>query len=217
MSAELPELARDEFRRRLEGASPVPIVPATLAALFAHYQELRRWSPALSLIGPAAAGDIVERHYGESLAGVPLLPAGARVLVDVGSGAGFPGFVLAAACPELEVTLVEPRERRWSFLRAVCRRAALSCRCLDVRVERPLAPGLPESIDVITTRALKLPAEALGALAERLTPGGRVLVWAGEADPETPAGLVRSGERPIPGSRHRRIVELAPRAEQPSP
>ncbi|HUF78495.1 MAG TPA: RsmG family class I SAM-dependent methyltransferase, partial [Thermoanaerobaculia bacterium] len=82
--------------------SPVPVVPATLAALYAHYQELRRWSPALSLIGPAAAGDVVERHYGESLAGVPLLPAGARVLVDVGSGAGFPGFVLAAACPELE-------------------------------------------------------------------------------------------------------------------
>jgi 16S rRNA (guanine527-N7)-methyltransferase len=208
VSAALPDLSLDRFRERLVAASPVPVTPATLAALYAHYQELRRWNPALSLVGPAAAGDVVERHYAESLAGVPLVPAGARILVDVGSGAGFPGFVLAAALPELHVTLVEPRMRRWSFLLAACRRAALSCRCLDARVERPLAPGLPERIDVVTTRALKLPVEALGALAERLAPGGRVLVWAGEAEPETPPGLVRSGETAIAGTRHRRIVEL---------
>jgi 16S rRNA (guanine527-N7)-methyltransferase len=208
VAAALPDLSLDEFRRRLEAASPVPVAPAALAALFAHYQELRRWNPSLSLVGPAAVGDIVERHYAESLAGVPLVPRGARTLVDVGSGAGFPGFVLAAALPEVEVTLVEPRQRRWSFLLAASRRAALPCRCLDARVDRPLAPGLPESIDVITTRALKLPPEALAALADRLAPGGRVLVWAGEAEPEAPPGLVRSGETAIAGSRHRRIVEL---------
>lgn len=210
MSAELPDLSLDEFRRRLEAASPVPVAAEVLDRLFAHYRELRRWNPSLSLVGPAAAADVVERHYAESLAGLPLIPPEARVLVDVGSGAGFPGFVLAAARPDLEVTLVEPRQRRWSFLLAACRRAALPCRCLDARVERPLAPGLPESIDVITTRALKLPPEALGALAVRLAPGGRVLVWAGEAEPEAPPGLIRVGERPIAGSRHRRIVELAP-------
>lgn len=210
MAAELPELTLDQFRRRLEAVSPVPVAAEVLDRLFAHYQELRRWNPSLSLVGPAAAADVFERHYAESLAGLSLIPPGVRTLVDVGSGAGFPGFVLAAARPELEVTLVEPRQRRWAFLRAACRRAALPCRCLDARVERPLAPGLPESIDVITTRALKLPPEVLGALAERLAPGGRVLVWAGKAEPAVPRGLVRSGERPIAGSRHRRIVELTP-------
>jgi 16S rRNA (guanine527-N7)-methyltransferase len=214
VSAELPDLRVEEFRRRLEAASPVPVAPEVLERLFAHYRELRRWNPSLSLVGPAAAADVVERHYAESLAGVPLLPSAARVLVDVGSGAGFPGFVLAAARPELEVTLVEPRQRRWSFLLAACRRAALPCRCLDARVERPLAPGLPESIDVITTRALKLPPEALGALAERLAPGGRMLVWAGAAEPEAPPGLVRSGETAIAGTRHRRIVELTATGNQ---
>lgn len=210
MSAPLPNLSVDEFRRRLEAASPVPVSERTLEALFAHYRELRRWSPSLSLVGPAAAADVVERHYAESLEGVPLIPADARTLVDVGSGAGFPGFVLAAALPSLEVTLAEPRERRWAFLLAACRRAALPCRCLDARVEDPLPPGFPERIDVVTVRALKLSPDVLGALGGRLTGRGRILVWAGEAEPEPAPGLVLGRTREIAGSEHRRIVELVP-------
>lgn len=210
MSAPLPNLSVDEFRRRLEAASPVPVSERTLEALFAHYRELRRWSPSLSLVGPAAAADVVERHYAESLEGVPLIPADARTLVDVGSGAGFPGFVLAAALPSLEVTLAEPRERRWAFLLAASRRAALPCRCLDARVEDPLPPGFPERIDVVTVRALKLSPDVLGALGGRLTGRGRILVWAGEAEPEPAPGLVLGRTREIAGSEHRRIVELVP-------
>lgn len=211
MAAPLPDLSLDDFRRRLAAAAPpVELIGALVEALFAHYRELRRWSPTLSLVGPAAADDVVERHYAESLEGVPLIPPEARTLVDVGSGAGFPGFVLAAALPELEVTLVEPRERRWAFLRAARRRAALPCRCLDARVEDPLPPGFPERIDVVTVRALKLSPDVLGALGGRLTGRGRILVWAGEADPEGAPGLVLGRTREIAGSEHRRIVELVP-------
>ncbi len=204
----LPELTRDELARRLARASSVELSVTALDALHAHYQELRRWAPALSLIGPGAADEIVERHYAEALEGLAAIPADARTLVDVGSGAGFPGVVLAAARPDLEVTLVEPRERRWAFLLSACRRAALPCRCLNVRVGSPLPPELPERIDVVTTRALKLPTEVLEALAGRLTPGGRILIWAGEADPPLPPILELRGSRPLAGSRHRRIVEL---------
>ncbi|MFP3939685.1 MAG: hypothetical protein ACLF0P_05205, partial [Thermoanaerobaculia bacterium] len=87
---------------------------------------------------------------------------------------------------------------------------ALPCRCLGARVESPLPPGLPESIDVVTIRALKLPPDALEALASRLSKAGRVLVWAGAAEPEAPPTLERGREHPIPGSMHRRIVELLP-------
>jgi 16S rRNA (guanine527-N7)-methyltransferase len=210
MAAPLPDLSLDEFRRRLEASSPVPVAPEAVRALHAHYQELRRWSPSLSLVGPAAAADVVERHYADSLEGVPLIPPEARTLVDLGSGAGFPGLVLAAVLPRLEVTLVEPRERRWAFLRAAARRAALPCRCLDARVESPLPPGFPERFDVVTVRALKLPPDVLRALGERLSGDGRILVWAGEADPELPPGLVVGRVRPIAGSLRRRIVELVP-------
>ena len=65
------------------------------------------------------------------------------------------------------------------------RRAALPCRCLDVRVQLPLPAGLPESIDVITSRALRLSAEIWSALGARLAPEGRVLLWVGEHDPGT--------------------------------
>ena len=68
------------------------------------------------------------------------------------------------------MTLVEARERKWAFLAAAARRAALPCRCLDVRVQLPLPTGLPESIDVITSRALRLAPEIWSALA---TPAGR--------------------------------------------
>jgi 16S rRNA (guanine527-N7)-methyltransferase len=151
---------------------------------------------------------VVERHYGEALEGLASIPSGARTLVDVGSGAGFPGIVLAAARPDLEVTLVEPREKRWAFLCSACRRAALPCRCLNARVDSLLPPGLPERIDVITTRALKLPIEVLDALAGRLTAEGKVLIWAGEADPPIPPTLELKTARPLAGARNRRIVEL---------
>lgn len=207
MAAPLPEIPLDAFARRLAAAAPpVEVTPGLVAALHAHYEELRRWNPRLSLVGPGAVGEIVERHYAEGLFGVPLIPEGARTLVDVGSGAGFPGFVLAAALPEVEVTLVEPRERRWSFLMAASRRAALPCRCLNARVDSPLPPGFPPAIDVVTMRALRLPEPAFAALAERLTASARVLIWAGEAEWEAPPGFESEAPRPLPGSLHRRIV-----------
>lgn len=210
MAAPLPQISEAELRRRLEEAG-TPVEPEVAARLHAYYEELRRWNRALSLVGPGTAREIVERHFAESLHALPLIPPGARTLVDVGSGAGFPGVVLAAALPDVAVTLVEPRQRRWAFLRAACRRAALPCRCLGARVESSLPSGLPERIDVVTIRALKLPPDALGALASRLSEVGRVLVWAGAAEPEAPRCLERDREVPIPGSLHRRIVELLPR------
>ncbi len=208
MTSVLPDLSRDDFAGRLARAVPVELPPGALDALYAHYQELRRWAPALSLIGPGTAHEVVERHYAESLEGLAAIPPGARTLVDVGSGAGFPGLVLAAARPDLEVTLIEPRQRRWAFLLSACRRAALPCRCLDARVDNPLPPELPERIDVITTRALKLPLQVLETLAGRLAAGGRVLIWAGAADPPIPPNLELRRSRPLAGGCRRRIVEL---------
>ncbi len=208
MDRNLPDLSRSAFASRLSRSSSVELSAQAFDALYAHYQELRRWAPSLSLIGPGTADEVVERHYAEALEGLESIPPGARTLVDIGSGAGFPGIVLAAARPDLAVTLVEPREKRWAFLLSACRRAALPCRCLNARVDSPLPPGLPERIDVITTRALKLPIEVLDALSGRLTAEGRVLIWAGEADPPIPPALELKTARPLAGSQRRRIVEL---------
>lgn len=209
----LPDLSRETFARRLRAAVDATVLEATVDALFAHYQELRRWAPALSLVGPGAGSEIVERHYAEAFAALPLLAPEAKNLVDVGSGAGFPGFVLAAARPDLAVTLVEPRTRRWSFLAQASRRAALNCRCLDVRVAAPLPEGLPDRIDIVTLRALR-PDAILSPLAERLAPNAQILLWAGASDPELPQGFALGREVQLAGSRVRRLLEIVPMSEE---
>ncbi|HET9209380.1 MAG TPA: RsmG family class I SAM-dependent methyltransferase [Thermoanaerobaculia bacterium] len=215
MAFALPEIARSDFADALRRLSPEPLDERAIDALYVHYKELALWNRRMSLIGPGTAREILARHYGESLAALPLLPVDAKVGLDLGSGAGFPGIVLAAARPGLEMTLVEARERKWAFLSAAARKAALPCRCLDVRVQVPLPAGLPESIDVITSRALRLDPEAWSALASRLDANGRVLLWVGERDPELPAELTVCGSLPLAGSEKRRVLAL--RRASPGP
>jgi len=207
MSADLPRLDSGEFASGLAAISPEPFPPTVLAALYAHYLELARWNRTLSLIGPGTAEDFLVRHYGESLAALPLVPEEGELL-DLGSGAGFPGLVLAAARPRLAVTLVEARERKWSFLLAAARRASLSCRCLNVRVGVPLPTGLPATLDRVTARALKLDSQLLGSLADRLGPAGSILLWVGDELPDLPPGVAPAASSRLPESVRRRIVEL---------
>lgn len=212
----LPPLSPPEFEARLRGAAPgVELSPATLHALAVHYDELRRWAPRTSLIGPREAATLFARHYGESLAALSLLPAGPAVLLDLGSGAGFPGLILAAVRPDLRVTLVEPRARRWAFLSAVIRKAALSSRCLDARVAPNSFPELAEPVDVVTLRALRLQREGFEVLRSALSPGAALLFWSGRAEPDVPAWLRPARRVELPGSEARQIREY--RVEPPLP
>jgi 16S rRNA (guanine(527)-N(7))-methyltransferase RsmG len=208
MASTLPRLTRDELARSLARLAPEPLSAKALEALYQHYLELARWNESVSLIGPGTAGEVVTRHYAEALAALPLISRAARQAVDIGSGAGFPGLVLAAARPDLQMTLVEGREKKWAFLMAAVRRASLPCQCLNARVANPLPAGLPERIDLLTVRALKLDSQVLGALAKRLSPQGSVLLWAGEADPDLPPDLAPGRSLMLAGSERRRILEL---------
>jgi 16S rRNA (guanine527-N7)-methyltransferase len=208
MAVVLPAIPPAELAAAIQARSPEPLPAATRDRLVSHYEELRRWSARLSLIGPGTAAEVAERHFGESLAALPYLPEPRGRLVDIGSGAGFPGLVLAAARPDWQVTLVEAQERKWAFLQAAARRAGLSCRCLNVRVAALLPPGFPDAYEVVTVRALRLPPPVLAALAERLAPAGRLLLWAGADSPAPPAGWAVTGEIALPGSLARRVLKV---------
>lgn len=208
MGVALPAIPASEFAAAVQARSPERLPPETIDRLVAHYEELRRWSGRLSLVGPGTAAEVIERHFAESLAALPYLPEQRSRLVDLGSGAGFPGLVLAAARPGWEVTLVEAQERKWAFLQAAGRRAGLSCRCLNARVAALLPPGFPDAYEVVTVRALRLPPPVLTALAERLAPRGRLLFWAGVEVPELPLGMEVTGETPLPGSLARRVLRV---------
>ncbi|MDP9120247.1 MAG: class I SAM-dependent methyltransferase [Acidobacteriota bacterium] len=208
MPSKLPDLTEGGFRDELLRLAPEALSPSAIRALYHHYQELARWNRRLSLVGPGTAAEIVSRHYVEALAALPLIPAGTKVAVDIGSGAGFPGMILKAALPEVEMTLVEAQERKWLFLLTAARRASLPCRCLNVRIASPLPRGLPERFDLLTTRALKLEAALLQELASRLTSTGCMLLWVGKDDPELPPELSRGESIGLPGSDRRRILKL---------
>lgn len=186
-AGELPDLSLQEFAERLAPWAGT-LSRTALSALHDHYRELRRWAPTVALVGPAFSREMFDLHYGESLAGLPLLPNGPARLLDLGSGAGFPGFVLAAARPELEVTLLEPRERKAAFLAAAARRAGLGCRVLSARVtgDSSTLPTEISDLSIVTVRAVRLEPSAWRALGARLRPGAQVLQWGGEEPADLP-------------------------------
>ncbi|XOF34005.1 MAG: 16S rRNA (guanine(527)-N(7))-methyltransferase RsmG [Candidatus Electrothrix sp. YB6] len=112
--------------------------------LLRYCRELEKWSRRINLIArDTTAADIVEKHFLDSLALMPLIAQYSKetsstgtTLLDVGSGAGFPGLVLAAAMPKLHVTLAEPRQKRVSFLRHIIRTLQLgNVEVTDKRIE----------------------------------------------------------------------------------
>ncbi|NBE82335.1 16S rRNA (guanine(527)-N(7))-methyltransferase RsmG [Micromonospora sp. NEAU-HG-1] len=169
---ELAEAARSLFGERLDLAAAYAEVLATDGVL-------------RGLIGPREAPRIWERHLLNCAALAERIPEGASVL-DVGSGAGLPGLVLAIARPDLTVTLVEPLARRTSFLVEVVERLSLT---KMVRVFRGRADEAatgstgvgPFSAEIVTARAVA-PLDRLSAWCLPLVvPGGRLLAMKGSS------------------------------------
>lgn len=111
-------MIRADFERRLRDATPCATLnDAQMEALWRHYDLLRRWNSRINLTRVIELEAAVRFHYAESLFVGTHVPRSARSVIDVGSGAGFPGFVLAVARPELQVTLLESDHRKAAFLR----------------------------------------------------------------------------------------------------
>jgi 16S rRNA (guanine527-N7)-methyltransferase len=134
----------------------------------------------LTAIGDVSTG--VERHLADSLAGL-LVPAvrSAVTLVDVGSGGGFPGLPLAAARPDLSVTLLESEGRKADWLRRASARFP-NVRVVSARSEE-LAAAERERWSCATARALGPLPVVLELAAPLVEVGGAVVVWRGERDP----------------------------------
>jgi 16S rRNA (guanine527-N7)-methyltransferase len=101
------------------------------------------------------------------------VPAAARTLVDLGSGGGLPGLVIADRCPHLKVTLVERRQRRGDDLRRAVRRLGFADR---VEVVTGDVDTVSESFDVVSARAFAAPTIALRAAMRLLAAGGVALI-----------------------------------------
>ncbi|MBI2762544.1 MAG: 16S rRNA (guanine(527)-N(7))-methyltransferase RsmG [Chloroflexi bacterium] len=141
-----------------------------------HLRLLAAWNPAVNLTAIMDPVGLAERHVADSLAAIPVILDGPhRTLIDIGSGAGFPGIPIGAAMPGLRLTLVESTGKKAAFLRVVAAEPGLARR-VDVRAERAeaIAPG---DWDVVTARAVGALADLVELGLPLLRRGGRLIAW----------------------------------------
>ena len=130
----------------------------------------------LGMVASADRDRLRSRHIQDSLRAATVITAADRSAYDLGSGAGFPGVVVAIACPWLAVSLVESRRPRAAFLQLVVDRIGLQN--TDVRNER--VEALSERVDVCFARAFARVQLAWQAADRLLLPNGRLIYFAGE-------------------------------------
>lgn len=125
--------------------------PEIEAKLKAYEALLKKWQSKINLVSNQTLKNAWERHFVDSIQIADLLPEGQKTLLDLGSGAGFPGSVLAIMCPDIDVHLVESDQKKCSFLKAVSRETESSPQIHNTRIESVSREIMP---DIITARAL---------------------------------------------------------------
>lgn len=201
-AAPLPPERFEEILRRRAPNFPASPVADRIGPLSVFLAELDRWRRRTNLVGALSTEELAE-HAFEALVGSELISNGERV-IDIGSGAGFPGLPLAICRADLSVTLLEPRGKRAAFLRHIVRTLKLTnATVLEARIEE--VGG--QTFAVATTRAVGGFARWIGD-ARFLDPGGLLLAWTTEADEvagELP-GFELERSVPVPGSARRQVA-----------
>ena len=153
--------------------------------LLRYHAMLLDWNTRMDLTAVTDEAEMIDKHYVDSLSAlaVPgLIPANGS-LIDVGTGAGFPGLPLALACPNLRVTLMDAQQKRLNFLQAVIDDLGVrNVTLVHARAEDGAQfPQHREKYDVAVARAVA----SLAVLAEYLLPyvrvGGKAVCWKGPA------------------------------------
>lgn len=162
----------------------IPFAQDLPAKIVRYHELLMDWNTRMDLTAVTDEQEMMDKHYVDSLMALKfdLIPAQGRV-IDVGTGAGFPGLPLALACPEIQFTLMDAQQKRLTFLQAVIddlqvRNVTLvHCRAED----GARFPQHREKYDLAVARAVA----PLAVLAEYLLPyvkvGGSALCWKGPA------------------------------------
>lgn len=144
----------------------LPEVPAGVAAQLSVYLDLLlRWNARTNLTAIREPEQIVQRHFGESLFCGLHVAVQTATLLDLGSGAGFPGLPIALLRPEIAVTLAESQNKKATFLREAVRTLDLA----NVEVWAGRAEALPSErrFDTVTLRAVDNMTAALAAAVPR--------------------------------------------------
>lgn len=185
----------------------VPLSPHTVARLVLYLQELTRWNAKVNLTGHATQADIVNKDFLDSLAAFTIItpdpglirPGPGRRVLDVGTGAGFPGLVLKLQDPGLAVTLLEPSQKKAAFLHHMIGLLGIvGVSVLTARMEE-FSPDKAGRFDLVTSRAVR-PELILAEAPRLLAPGGHVLLFRASPMNDIPSGyrLVRETSFTLP-------------------
>lgn len=153
----------------------------TWARLDSYVALLRRWQRTTNLVAPSTLPQLWTRHVADSLQLVPLAPD-ARIWIDLGSGGGFPGLVVACVLAEregAEVHLVESNDKKAAFLREVGRAVRLPVTVHAMRIEE-FVPAWSRAADVVSARALAPLSDLLGFVAPLVNKGAKALLMKGQ-------------------------------------
>lgn len=132
---------------------------------------LRKWSPRINLVSKSTMDQVWERHIADSIQVVEAAGATGEKWVDLGSGGGLPGLVIALSNPDLAVTMVESDLRKSTFLRTVLRETGCKAEVIAERIEAIT----PQNADLISARALAPLAKLLDFASLHLNPDGFAL------------------------------------------
>lgn len=141
----------NEFKARFD--DNLIVSRETFSRLEVYANELKRWNPKINIVAPNSLNEIWERHIVDSLQTASFLPDKLTNWVDVGSGGGFPGLVLAAHLNEqhdFSMTLVESDQRKCTFLRTCARLMGIDVTVIAERIENTDI----QKADIISARAL---------------------------------------------------------------
>jgi 16S rRNA (guanine527-N7)-methyltransferase len=192
--------------------APNDVSRETLAELDRFAALLLRWNSKVNLVARTDEPFLWVRHIADSLQLAPLMTPRPERAIDLGSGAGFPGLILALATGVL-FDLIEADQRKAAFLREAARVTSAPVRIHPIRIEAAQLPPAP----LITARAVAPLPKLLALAAPLLAPGGMCLFLKGaNADAElthaaTQWQMQADGipSRTAPGARILRITELS--------
>jgi len=166
-----------------DALSPFGVIPsdAQIRQIRTYVALLLAWNRSISLTAITTPLEIIERHFGESIFAGQKLPVENCRLVDIGTGAGFPGLALKIAFPGLRLDLVESNKKKCAFLAEVKRALALSDVDIYAKRYEDIRPG-DVSADIVASRAVGGFKDLLRWSSAALGFRGHVALWVGSED-----------------------------------
>lgn len=164
-------LPGDDFQKRVE-------------SFRVYLKELNKWNKAINLTSVSSLNNGVIRHILDSLSLYPLVKGDGKIL-DIGSGGGFPGIPLKILDPSLDMTLLEPRRKRWSFLNHIARLLIIKdmqILCIHSNEFTDLFMEYNGPFDIVVSRALASPPVFIDIAVPLISSKGSVICMVSEND-----------------------------------